>query len=212
MPDYAKLSKLQDDNFSAFARTLTDEEWRRPSLCTGWTNKDVLAHLALGLQLPVTRLLLAMARHRGSFDATNEDVTRRYAQHRTAQELIDEFDQARTRPQGIGRLLPNPLMLGDHVVHHLDIALPLGRTADLPPEIAEAVLTVETTIPNPFVPAVTRARGLALRATDADWSRQGSPDLEIIGAAEHLISVLAGRGYAMPHLTGSGASELARRI
>ncbi|MBC7271802.1 MAG: maleylpyruvate isomerase family mycothiol-dependent enzyme [Streptomyces sp.] len=212
MPDYAKLGKLQDDNFSAFARTLTDEEWRRPSLCTGWTNKDVLAHLALGLQLPVTRLLVAMARHRGSFDATNEDVTRRYAQSRTAQQLIAEFDQARTRPQGIGRLLPNPLMLGDHVVHHLDIALPLGRTADLPPEIAEAVLTVETTIPNPFVPAVTRARGLALRATDADWSRQGSPDLEIVGAAEHLISVLAGRSHAMAHLTGSGAAELTRRI
>ncbi|GHH85730.1 hypothetical protein GCM10018793_54890 [Streptomyces sulfonofaciens] len=212
MPDHNTLSRLQDDNFSAFARALTEEEWDRPSLCAGWTNKDVLAHLALGLHLPLSRLLAAMARHRGSFDATNEDISRRYARHRTASELIDEFDRRRARPRGIGRLLPAPLMLGDHVVHHLDIALALGRPAALAREVAEAVLTVETTVPNPFVPATARARGLTLRAADTGWSRRGDPALEVVGAAEHLISVLAGRAHALRHLDGAGTTALARRM
>ncbi|WP_327369238.1 maleylpyruvate isomerase family mycothiol-dependent enzyme [Streptomyces sp. NBC_01217] len=212
MSDLAMLVGRQDDAFSAFARALTEEEWDRPSLCTGWTNKDVLAHLALGLHLPLSRMLLAMGRRRGSFDTANEDICRQYGRRHTARELIDEFDRARARPRGIGRLLPAPLMLGDHVVHHLDIALALDEPAHLSDEVANAVLKVETTIPNPFVPAAARARGLTLRTVDTGWTRPGSGALDIAGAAEHLISVLAGRPRALRHLTGSGITELTRRM
>lgn len=205
------LVRQQDDAFVAFARTLTEEEWERPSLCAGWTNKDVLAHLVLGLRLPPSRLLLAMARRRWSFDAANDVLSREYASRSTARELIDAFDRARVRPEGIGRLLPAPLMLGDHAVHHLDIAFALDRSGVLPSQVTDAVLSVETRVPNPFIPAVARARGLALRTTDTNWSRSPDRPLEVVGTAESIISVLAGRRHAIPHLTGSGVATLANR-
>ncbi|MEU3186285.1 maleylpyruvate isomerase family mycothiol-dependent enzyme [Streptomyces sp. NPDC006923] len=212
MTDHTALLARQDDDFSAFAHSLTDEEWRRPSLCAGWTNQDVLAHLVLGLRLPLRRLLVAMGSHRGSFDSANEDLSRRHAGRHTPRELLDAFDRARARPRGIGRLLPTPLMLGDHTVHHLDIALALGRPARVAPEVSNAVLKIETTIPNPFIPARARARGLTLRTTDTDWHHPGDQDLDIAGTAEHLVSVLAGRRHALPRLTGSGTAVLRARL
>ncbi|MGC4773180.1 maleylpyruvate isomerase family mycothiol-dependent enzyme [Micromonospora sp. DT44] len=209
---FRDLVRHQDDAFLAFARTLTDEEWERPSLCAGWTNKDVLAHLVLGMRLPPPRLLLAMARRHWSFDAANDVLSREYASRCTARELIDAFDRARARPKGIGRLLPAPLMLGDHAVHHLDIALALGRSGVLSPQVTDAVLAVETRVPNPFIPAAARTRGLAFRATDTNWSRSSERALEVLGTAENIISVLAGRHHAIPDLTGSGVATLTSRL
>ncbi|MFF1957030.1 maleylpyruvate isomerase family mycothiol-dependent enzyme [Streptomyces sp. NPDC058220] len=212
MTDHAALLARQDDDFSSFARTLTDDEWHHPSLCDGWTNQDVLAHLVLGLRLPLPRLLVAMGSHRGSFDSANEDLSRRHGDRHTPHELLDAFDRARVRPRGIGRLLPTPLMLGDHTVHHLDIALALDRPARITPKVANAVLKIETTLPNPFIPARARARGLTLRTTDTDWHRPCDQNLDVAGAAEHLISVLAGRRHALPHLTGNGTTALRTRL
>ena len=210
--DFRDLVRRQDDAFVAFARTLTDEEWNRPSLCTGWTNKDVLAHLVLGLRLPLPRLLLAMGRRRWSFDAANDVLSREYASRSTARNLIDEFDRARSHPAGIGRLLPAPLMLGDHAVHHLDIAFALGRSGVLSPQVTDAVLAVETRVPNPFIPAAARARGLALRTTDTNWSRSPERAFEVVGTAESIIAVLAGRHHAISDLTGSGVATLTSRL
>ncbi|WP_327233241.1 maleylpyruvate isomerase family mycothiol-dependent enzyme [Streptomyces sp. NBC_01317] len=212
MTDHAALLARQDDHFASFARTLTDDEWHRPSLCAGWTNRDVLAHLVLGLRLPLSRLLVALGSHRASFDSANADLSRRHGHRHTPAELLDAFDRARVRPRGIGRLLPAPLMLGDHTVHHLDIALALGRPARTAPEVANAVLKIETTVPNPFIPARARARGLTLRTTDTDWHHPGDRNLDVAGTAEHLISVLAGRRHALPRLTGGGTTTLRTRL
>ena len=211
-PQGFPLLRRQDDAFVAFARALTDEEWERPSLCAGWTNKDVLAHVVLGLRLPPSRLLLAMGRRRWAFDTANDVLSREYAGGSTARELIDAFDHARARPKGIGRLLPAPLMLGDHAVHHLDIAFALGRSGVLLPRVSDAVLAVETRVPNPFIPAAARARGLTLYATDTNWSRPLGRALEVLGAAESIISVLAGRHHAIPDLSGSGVATLTSRL
>lgn len=97
-------------------------------------------------------------------------------------------------------------------MHHLDIALALGRANALSPEIANAVLTTEVRIPNPFVPAAARARGLTLRTTDTHWSRAGDHALDVVGPAENMISALAGRRWALALLTGNGVATLRQRL
>jgi uncharacterized protein (TIGR03083 family) len=211
MPDYQLLVRRQDDNFRAFAATLTDEDWAAPSLCRGWRNKDVLAHLALGLHISTTRLVLATARYR-SFDIANDVLTRAYADEHTPAELIENFDDSRDHPRGVGRALPAPLMLGDHTVHHLDIALALGKSAGLDREVANAVLTVETTIPNPFIPAKARSRGLQLTTADSNWSHGPTIGPVVHGPAEALISALAGRRSGLDSLTGSGRADFGARL
>jgi hypothetical protein len=81
----------------------------------------------------------------------------------------------------------------------------------VPASTAAAVLDTQVRIPNPFVPAAARARGLNLIATDADWCHRGNGP-SVAGKAEHLASVLAGRPWALQFLTGDGAGVLAARV
>jgi uncharacterized protein (TIGR03083 family) len=211
MPDYRTLVRRQDENFLSFASILTDDDWAAPSLCRGWSNKDVLAHLALGLHISNARMLLGMGRYR-SFDVANDVLSRRYANEHTPAELIEDFDKSRQRPRGVGRALPAPLMLGDHTVHHLDIALALHRSADLDLDVANAVLDVETTIPNPFVPAKARSKGLRLVTSDTAWTHGPASGPMVQGPAEALISALAGRSQGLAVLAGPGQAALSARL
>jgi hypothetical protein len=44
-------------------------------------------------------------------------------------------------------------MLGDHLTHHLDVALPLGGQPAIPHRALRAILQTQVRLPNPFVPA-----------------------------------------------------------
>jgi hypothetical protein len=101
--------------------------------------------------------------------------------------------------------------LGDHVIHELDIVLPLEIQSTVDRDVITAVLETQVRLPNPFVPAASRTRGLSLHATDVHWAhRDGRP--RIAGKAAHLASALAGRPWALRELNGDGVAELRKRI
>ena len=108
-------------------------------------------------------------------------------------------------------MFPRRLLLGDHVIHELDIALALGKEPTIDTAALTAVLNTQVRVPNPFVPAAARARGLTLRATDADWAHE-SGARTVIGGAAQLALALAGRPLALEHLTGDGVDDLRRRM
>ena len=53
--------------------SLSSDQWDVPSLCEGWTVRDVLAHLVLAAKPPRRRFATAVLRTR-SFDAANRDL------------------------------------------------------------------------------------------------------------------------------------------
>lgn len=215
MSRHAEALRDNDARFAEFARDITAAQWAGPSLCAEWTNHEVLAHLVIGYQAAVTSIAASMFRHRGSFDAANTDLARLLAARRNPDELIDDFTALARRPRGIGRVLrasfPRRLLLGDHVIHELDIVYALGKESTVPASTVAAVLDTQVRIPNPFVPAAARARGLNLLATDTDWRHDGDGPT-VAGRAAHLASVLAGRPWALQFLHGDGAAALAVRI
>ena len=148
-----------------------------------------------------------MFRHHGSFNAANTALARGLAARRNTDELIFDVPALARRPRGIGRIFPRRL-LGDHVIHELDIAYSLGKQSAIPASVIAAVLDTQVQIPNPFVPAAARARGLNLLAIDTDWCHCGHGPT-VAGKADHLASVLAGRPWALQFLTGDGAAVLA---
>ncbi|OJZ70322.1 hypothetical protein BRW65_20360 [Mycobacterium paraffinicum] len=204
---------LQDNDarLVAFLGTLTRDQWAQPSLCTEWSNHEVLAHLVVGYSATLPSIAAAMLGHRGSFDRTNSSMARALAARRDPHALVDDLAALTRQARGIGRVFPRRLLLGDHVIHQLDITYALGADPSIPAATLAAVLDTEVGIPNPFVPASARARGLNLVATDATWSRP-SDGPTVTGEADHLASVLAGRPWALRHLTGSGVSVLAARL
>ena len=205
-----ELLRRNDLRFVEFANSMSAEEWHQPSLCTGWTNHQVLAHIVYGYQAPPIAMSTEIVRHGGSFDRANCALAGRLATRRAPAELIDDLTVAMHAPRGIGRVFPPRLLLGDHVIHELDIALAIGRAPEIPAETLTAVLETQVRVPNPFIPARSRARGLTLDAVDVGWQRGAGP--RVTGTAAQLASVLAGRPRALEHLHGDGVVTLGARL
>jgi uncharacterized protein (TIGR03083 family) len=209
--DPRNLLHDNDIRFVEFAAGLSDTDWSQQSLCTEWSNHEVLAHLVLGYRTSPATLTLGIARHCGSFDRANASLAAELAQWQSPAELIDEFAALIDRPRGIGRIFPRRLLLGDHVIHELDIAFALDRQPAVAANALVAVLNTQVRFPNPFVPAAARARGLNLLATDVDWAH-GEGGWTVAGGAAQLASVLAGRPCALHQLSGNGVDELRTRL
>lgn len=202
-----ELLAANDSRFTDVARSLTDAQWAAPSLCTEWTNHEVLAHLVLGRSARFTDLAAAMAGRRGSFDAANTAMAKALAATRSPETLVDDFA---ARPRGMGRVLPRTLFLGDHVTHELDICDALDLEPAVTPAALVAVLDAQVHLPNPFVPAFRNSRGVRLVAADVGWVHgTGS---EVVGPAAAIVSVLGGRPQALRHLTGDGVAVVAARL
>jgi uncharacterized protein (TIGR03083 family) len=208
------LRRRNDERFADLAAGLTDREWAQPSRCDAWTNHDVLAHLVIGLTIPLHQVFATMVRHGGSFDRANAALARDLAARTAPTDLLAEFVQASHKPRGIGRLFPPRLLLGDHVIHELDITAALHRDPAVPPAVLAAVLDTEVHVPNPFVPARARAAGLHLHADDIPWEHNRGPGQRptVTASAADLASALAGRPEALLHGHGDGLPVLRRRM
>jgi uncharacterized protein (TIGR03083 family) len=210
MSDSRDMLRRNDLRLVDFARSLSATEWQQASLCSGWTNHDVLAHIVYGYQAPPLGMSAEIVRRGGSFDRANCALTYQLAARRTSSELIDDLSTVLDAPRGIGRVFPPRLLLGDHVIHELDIALAVGREPRVRVDALIAVLETQVRVPNPFIPARSRARGLTLIADDADWRHGSGP--RVTGSAAHLASVLAGRPKGLAHLEGDGVGILRARL
>jgi uncharacterized protein (TIGR03083 family) len=199
-----------DIRFIGWASGLSPTDWARDSLCADWTNHDVLAHLVIGCSVAPTKIAGAMLVQRGSFDRANTDLARKLAGQRSPRELLDDYRQLSWKPQGIGRVFPKRLLLGDHVIHELDICVALEMPSNIGTEELAAVLDTQVRVPNPFVNAAARARGLTLQAPDVGWSHGSGP--LVAGDGAYLASALAGRRRALRRLHGDGVDEIASRL
>ncbi len=189
--------------------TLPDAEWERPSLCAQRRIKDVAAHVALTPQSPgLLRIVGKGIRARGDFDGLNRDMAVRHAA-RANPALVSELrDLSDSRSKPAITTLDN--LLFDTLVHVQDVALPLGRTVEMPLQPAQDGLQRVWTMGWPFW-AKRRLRGLHLSATDADWS--AGTGAEVSGTAQSLLLLLTGRrAAALPSLSGPGTQRLAATV
>jgi uncharacterized protein (TIGR03083 family) len=187
---------------------LSDEEWQAPSLCTGWRICDVAAHVAMAPQVPGMRSMLAEGlRARGSFHRLNYDVAVRHADRLTTQLVAELRDYAQSRKLPPVTNYRNILL--DVLVHGQDIAIPLGRQREMPPEAARAGATRVWSMGWPFW-AKRKLRGLRLTATDVQWSAGDGAQLS--GRIADLLLLLTGRVVVLPRLTGDGTTWLAHRL
>jgi len=183
---------------------LPEEEWRRPSLCHGWTVRQVAAHLALQntswSMMP--RAMLDLVRH-GGMNGAIHAMACRHAQL-PVEVIISEI---RDRI-GVWRPLPTVTFREtaiDYLVHGQDIAIPLGRSLEMPPDLAVLAADRVWSCSRMFH-ARTQLADYRLVADDAPWATgQGQ---EICGPIGALLLLLTGRPAALPRLSGPGAAGL----
>ena len=97
----------------------------------------------------------------------------------------------------------------DIVVHGQDIAIPIGRSLPVPPEVAATAATRVwecrgSRLSKVFEPLPYD--GLRLVADDIDWSVGNGPELR--GPILSLLLLLTGRRVVLPQLNGPGAAVL----
>jgi uncharacterized protein (TIGR03083 family) len=183
---------------------LPEEEWHRPSLCDGWTVRQVAAHLALQnttwSMMPWA--VLDLVRY-GGMNGAIHAMACRHAEQPT--EAI--IGQIRDRI-GVWRPVPT-LTFGetaiDYLVHGQDIAVPLGRTLEVPRDLAVVAADRLWSCSRMFH-ARKKLAGYRLVAGDAPWA--AGQGLEVCGPIGALLLLLTGRPAALPQLSGPGATGL----
>jgi len=182
---------------------LDDQQWDTASLCTGWTVREVLAHLVLGARPPARRYLAAVVKARGNFDKANHALAVSDAL-KPAAELIENYRNVaehRFSPP----VWPKAAPLSDILIHSLDIRLALGLPSDQPPERYEPVMDL-------LFSRAGRSFTLEKRpsvkwvATDHAWTHGEGPMVE--GAIADLAFAAAGRDARIDQLSGDGVDSL----
>jgi uncharacterized protein (TIGR03083 family) len=188
---------------------LGDDEWRQPSLCAGWTVRDVAAHLTLQ-QLGPGGVLAQMFKWKGSIDRTTAHAARVRAAALTTEQIIAEIRAtigSRRHIFGVTHLET----LCDILVHSQDIAIPLGRHLALSAEAAAVAASRALSMRwPPPLPSAKKMAGFRLTATDTSWSTGDGPTVR--GPMAALLLVCCGRLTALPQLSGDGAAEFTTRL
>lgn len=175
-----------------------------PSLCEGWTVRDVGAHLSMAATTSTGEVLRWMVRCRGSFDRVIHESAVERARRPTDQIVADLRGIVGSRRLAPGTFWRDPLL--DIVVHGQDIARPLGLTVDPPAEAARTAAEWAWQRRFPFFPS-RRLRGVCLVADDIEWTRGSGAELR--GPVVSLLLLSTGRPAGLEGLSGPGL-DLAR--
>jgi uncharacterized protein (TIGR03083 family) len=200
----------------AFLASLSPLQWDAPSLCDQWRVRDVAVHLIVDgpvAELGVPRALAKAASLH--FDVTRiNDWWVARNRERPVERILEAFDGP-WRPGPVSRLMARTggpdLPMRGVVIHHQDMRRPLGLHRVIPDERLRAALEVVLTPKGSSnLDADERARGLALRPTDLDWS--WGEGAVVSGPAEAILMAIAGRPIALADLSGPGLDLLAARV
>src|SRR5215213_3665078 len=152
---------------------LSDDAWQQPSLCVGWSVREVVAHLISTAQMTPPRFFGRMIASGFRFQAMTAANIRRVLDGRSDAELVTLYRSlvdARTAPPG-----PALSWLGETIVHGEDIFRALGEYREHPAEHLTAVADSYASS-NLLIGAKNRISGLRLKATDTDWSHGDGPE------------------------------------
>lgn len=184
---------------------LDDERWATPSLCLGFTVREVLAHMTAAASLNAVRWMAGVFRCRFDFD---KQVAMRLAEHlgSSPAETLERFERVITSTTAPP--LPKVALLGEVVVHSEDIRRPLGVSRDHPIEVVTPVAEYYQAS-DQVVLAKTRVGGLRLAATDGPFATGSGP--VVSGPTAALIMAMTGRATYCDELTGDGVATLRER-
>ncbi len=213
MADLTQLIRTEREAMIELLETLTPEQWATQSLCDRWTVQAVAAHLAYASVMPPQRMVLELARAKGSVDRMIGEAAVRDCE-RGVPAILDQLRsnaEKNAKPMG----MPPVAALADAVVHQLDVRRPLGKPRRIPAEAFRKAATffAGTGFPGSLVVGGNvrkRVAGVKLVTDDVEWSHGDGP--EVRGSSESMMLMLAGRKIGQDDLTGPGAGELRGRL
>lgn len=184
---------------------ISETAWTTPSLCDGWTVRDVLAHMTATAKISGATFFPKLIGSGFSLKNLQAKDIRREKGGSPA-ETLEHFKaqiDSTGRPPG-----PSDTMLGEVLVHSQDIRRPLGIGHSYPTEaLVQAADFYKGS--NMILGTKRRITGVCLQATDADWRHGDGPVAS--GPMLSLLSAMTGRRAALDDLSGEGVAVLKNR-
>lgn len=186
---------------------LDEQQWSLPSLCAGWSVRDLAVHLLMPYEVSVPRFLAMMLR--AGFDFNRAADRWATSDRRSPAEVLTGLRDTRHRRFSVPGA-PAEAPLSHLVIHAQDVYRPLGLPSPTDPENAAIVLGQLTGPRARGLVPPGLLQGLAYSATDTDWNYGDGP--RVSGPAVALLTTLAGRPAALSELTGEGVASLRTRL
>lgn len=198
--DIRALVHRERSQLGTLLRQLDDTQWASPSLCDGWTIREVVGHLVVAMTADLRRVGLATLKAWGRFDRGMDAEARREAAH-PIEELLARYDTAAeifNPPPILGSRSP----LTDIVIHTQDICVPTGLTGT--PE-ADSVRHGLDFLTRPLAArsfGATLPSNTTLVAEDLDWTTTfGNGATQIAGPGLAILLSISGRTALDDQLT-----------
>lgn len=189
-----------------FLSTVDESRWDTPSLCPGWSVRDVTAHQISTAKTTRLGFVRGMITARFDFDRDNQNGVER--ERGTAAQMLAAFravaDATATPPA------PLDTRLVEAIVHGEDIRRPLGAIGDYPLWAVIRALRLQARTSTAMGGAKQHLTGLRLVADDSDLVL--GDGAEVTGHTLALLLAVSGRTIALAELTGSGLAELSSRV
>ncbi len=198
LPD--QIAAEQQD-FVDLLSGLTDEQLATPSLCAGWSVRDVTIHVAWHIHMRKSAYVKDVAQFRAVAGTRFETKLLEREGARTNRELIDWLaSPAQVDENNLGEL----------IVHQQDVRRPLGATRVIATDRLVWVLDYCLTRKGGGYLGIgggsyKRAHDLRLVATDIGWTGGTGP--EVRGPGEAILMAINGRDVG-DELEGPGLEVL----
>jgi uncharacterized protein (TIGR03083 family) len=201
--------KLIHNERAAMADTLselTPEQWAAPSLCGTWPVQVAAGHIVVGAEQSTGNFMKGMVTSGFRFNAMVDRDAQRAGREAPAQII----ERLRARLTTTNRPPASvATMLGEVVIHGLDIRQPLGLPSKVDPDALVACLDLYK-VANFPVGTKKRIAGVTLEPTDVDWTHGDGP--LVTGPASSMLLAMTGRAAGLDGLSGEGLATLASRM
>lgn len=188
--------------------SLDDAQLATASLCEGWDNYTVGAHLAVTVSTSYAVFMAAVIKHGGNVHRANDRLARKMARRPLA-EVIDVLRLSadlQLSPPRTGPLAA----LADVVVHAGDIRRPLQLPHD---PRGDRVLAALEFLTGPRTLGFVRRRALeGLRLVAEDVGFDSGTGEEVAGRGSDLMMAVCGRRSVLQELEGPGVDILRSRL
>jgi uncharacterized protein (TIGR03083 family) len=186
--------------------SVSDKQWSTPSLCDGWSVRDVLAHMTAAAKITPPKFFGSLIASGFRFEGVQNKgiAAERGADGAETLARFTEVVDSTRKPPG-----PVDTALNEVIVHAEDIRRPLGIAHDYPSEWVTRGADFYRGS-NLIIGGKKRAAGLTFRATDADWSAGSGP--EVAGPAVSILLAIGGRKESLADLSGGGVETLKSRM
>jgi len=196
------------DVIAAHRRALADaldtfscDQWRRPSLCAGWTAAHVLAHQTMPFRISEHDFMAGLQRSGGDFTRFSDEIAERDSNLPPSQLVAAMRGNAEMPWSPPGGGLAGAL--SHDVIHGLDITWPLGVKYVIADAAMVSVLDSLTSTGSHSLFGFP-LDGITVSATDLDWST--GEGARLTGRSRDLVPLLAGRTVPHDLFDGDGSA------